>query len=159
MHYRILGDDLMLHYCKKCGRILQQYKGDVRGYKCDCCKSTTCPVPEKYLLEGFDIAFKNKESEQLLIEELIKTSPEFDQYLFDHRDEILTKQSAEFDAKMAHGKAILEEQSRVPKCPTCQSTNIKKVSGLSKTGSVAMWGIFSQKVKKQMHCNNCGYEW
>ncbi len=49
--------------------------------------------------------------------------------------------------------------TNVPKCPTCQSTNIKKVSGISKIGSVAMWGIFSQKVKKQWHCNNCGSEW
>ena len=46
-----------------------------------------------------------------------------------------------------------------PHCPTCNSTNIKKISGLSKAGSVVMFGIFSQKVKKQMHCNNCGYEW
>lgn len=47
----------------------------------------------------------------------------------------------------------------VPKCPTCQSTSIRKISGLSKAGSVALWGIFSQKVKKQWHCNNCGSEW
>ena len=47
----------------------------------------------------------------------------------------------------------------VPKCPTCQSTNIKKVSTASKAGSVFMWGLLSQKVKKQWHCNNCGYEW
>lgn len=51
------------------------------------------------------------------------------------------------------------QSSNKPKCPTCNSTNIKKISGLSKAGSVAMFGIFSQKVKKQMHCNNCGYEW
>lgn len=47
----------------------------------------------------------------------------------------------------------------IPKCPTCQSTNIKRVSGTSKAVSVAMWGLLSQKVKKQFHCNNCGYEW
>lgn len=46
-----------------------------------------------------------------------------------------------------------------PHCPTCHSTNVHKISGLSKAGSVAMWGIFSQKVKKQFHCDNCGYEW
>lgn len=51
------------------------------------------------------------------------------------------------------------ESLNKPHCPTCNSTNIKKISGLSKAGSVAMFGIFSQKVKKQMHCNNCGYEW
>ena len=36
------------------------------------------------------------------------------------------------------------------------STNTKKISGISKAGSVAMFGIFSQKVKKQWHCNHCG---
>jgi DNA-directed RNA polymerase subunit RPC12/RpoP len=41
-------------------------------------------------------------------------------------------------------------------CPYCQSTNTKKISGLSKASSVALWGIFSQKVHKQWHCNNCG---
>ena len=50
-------------------------------------------------------------------------------------------------------------QSNTPKCPTCSSTNIKKISGLSKAGSVAMWGIFSRKIHKQWHCNSCGSEW
>lgn len=148
----------MLHYCKKCGRIAQESYTQ-KEQKCDCCKTIMLPVPEEYLLEGFDIAFKDKETENLLIEELVKTSPEFDQYFFDHRDEILVKQSAEFNAKMEHGKAVLEEQSRVPKCPTCQSTNIRKVSVTSKAVSVGLFGIFSQKVKKQFHCCNCGYEW
>lgn len=47
----------------------------------------------------------------------------------------------------------------IPRCLTCQSTDIKKISGLSKAGSVAMWGIFSRKIHKQWHCNNCGSEW
>ena len=51
---------------------------------------------------------------------------------------------------------VTNNSKSVPKCPTCQSTNIRKISVLSKAGSVAMWGIFSQKVKKQWHCNNCG---
>ncbi|WP_461884863.1 hypothetical protein [Roseburia intestinalis] len=34
-----------------------------------------------------------------------------------------------------------------PKCPTCQSENIQKISAMTKAGSVALWGIFSQKVK------------
>ena len=45
------------------------------------------------------------------------------------------------------------------KCPTCGSTNTKKISGLSKAASVGLFGIFSQKVKHQFKCNSCGYEW
>lgn len=47
----------------------------------------------------------------------------------------------------------------VPKCPTCGSKDIKKITVASKAGSVALWGLFSQKVKKQWHCNNCSSEW
>ena len=41
-------------------------------------------------------------------------------------------------------------------CPYCQSTNTKKISGLSKAVSVGLWGIFALgKTTKQWHCNNC----
>lgn len=41
-------------------------------------------------------------------------------------------------------------------CPYCHSKNTKKISGLSKAGSVALWGIFAVgKVSKQWHCNSC----
>lgn len=142
----------MLHYCKKCGRVVLDSK------KCSCCDSQTYPVPEKYWLDGLDFLISN-ESKALLIEELVKTSPEFDQYLFDHRDEILAKQSAEFDAKMAHGKAVLEKHGRVPKCPTCQSTNIRKMSGVEREVSIYTFGIFSKKINKTFKCQNCGYTW
>lgn len=47
-----------------------------------------------------------------------------------------------------------------PKCPTCQSADIKKISDFSKAGSVAVWGVLAAgKVSKQWHCNNCGSEW
>lgn len=54
---------------------------------------------------------------------------------------------------------ISDPTKPTPQCPTCSSTNIKKISGTSKVVSVAMFGLLSQKVKKQFHCNNCGYEW
>ena len=41
-------------------------------------------------------------------------------------------------------------------CPYCNSMNTKKISNIAKAGSVAMFGIFSQKVKHQWHCNKCG---
>ena len=42
-------------------------------------------------------------------------------------------------------------------CPYCKSTDCKKISGLSKAGSVALWGIFALgKTTKQWHCNKCG---
>lgn len=42
------------------------------------------------------------------------------------------------------------------RCPYCNSTDTKKISTMSKVGSVALWGIFAVgKTSKQWHCNNC----
>ena len=144
----------MLCYCKKCGRIVQESRNETIQ-TCDYCRNKLEYVPDKYL-GGKSKGFIIKELKQQFIDEYIKHSPEFDPYLFEHRDQDMFNKRMSDKAKMAHGKAILEEKSRVPKCPTCQSTNIRKISVLSKAGSVAIWGIFSQKVKKQWHCNNCG---
>ena len=68
----------------------------------------------------------------------------------------------EYQLKMSQFKANLKQQesSKVEEdnkvhCPYCNSTNVNKISGLSKAGSIAMFGIFSRKVHKQWHCNDC----
>lgn len=41
-------------------------------------------------------------------------------------------------------------------CPYCHSKDTKKISNLSKAGSVALFGIFALgKTSKQWHCNQC----
>lgn len=52
-----------------------------------------------------------------------------------------------------------EEESKRPivTCPFCQSTDCKKISGASKIGKVALFGLFAAgSVSKTWHCNNCG---
>ena len=46
-----------------------------------------------------------------------------------------------------------------PKCPTCGSTNIQKISATSKIGGAFMFGWFSKTARSQFKCNNCGYKW
>ncbi|MCM1262564.1 MAG: hypothetical protein NC313_07550 [Butyrivibrio sp.] len=47
----------------------------------------------------------------------------------------------------------------VPKCPTCNSTDIKKISTMSKVAGATMFGLFSKTARNQFCCNNCGYKW
>lgn len=70
----------------------------------------------------------------------------------------------EYNLKMSQFRTQVNQQKQqqegnTPKCPTCGSTNLKKISTTSKVTSVAMFGLLSQKVKKTYHCNSCGYEW
>lgn len=49
--------------------------------------------------------------------------------------------------------------NNIPKCPTCGSTNLSKISGLERAANAAMWGILGNRRKYHWHCNNCKYEW
>lgn len=46
-----------------------------------------------------------------------------------------------------------------PKCPTCQSSNLHKISTTSKAVNTVAFGLLGTKRNKTFHCNNCGYEW
>lgn len=46
-----------------------------------------------------------------------------------------------------------------PHCPTCGSTNVKKISDLRKAGGAIMFGLFSKTARSQFECGNCGYKW
>jgi hypothetical protein len=75
----------------------------------------------------------------------------------------------EFQLKIQQFKTQLQQQKQIeekgyivdnaPKCPTCQSTNLKKITATSKAMNTALFGLFGTKRHKTYHCNNCGYEW
>ena len=69
----------------------------------------------------------------------------------------------EYQLKMSQFKANLKQQesSQVeednkPKCPTCGSTNIQKISGTKRWLSTGLFGLASSDVGKSWKCNNCG---
>ena len=82
--------------------------------------------------------------------------PDFDKVLYNKMLVDEEEKTREVERWIEEGKSA---SSGHPKCPTCGSLNTKKISGMSKAVSVSLFGLFSQKVKHQFHCNNCGYEW
>ena len=52
----------------------------------------------------------------------------------------------------------LQEHPNTPKCPTCGSTNVHKIStGMKALGFITV-GIFSSNFGKTMECKQCGYK-
>ena len=47
----------------------------------------------------------------------------------------------------------------IPKCPTCGSTNIRRISTLDRAVSIGILGIFSGKIGKNYECLNCKAKW
>lgn len=52
-----------------------------------------------------------------------------------------------------------EDKINIPKCPTCGSTNIRKISGTKKAASIIGLGILSNNIGKTFECINCKYKW
>lgn len=53
----------------------------------------------------------------------------------------------------------VQREQNIPKCPTCGSTNICKISTGKKALGFATVGIFSSNFGKTMECKQCGYKW
>lgn len=120
--------------------------------KCDVCGSTAYEVPSEYI-DNF--RWRDGDGKQALIEELVKPSPEFDQYLFDHREEILSQKNAKYNQAMARAKEIQAGKGSSVTCPYCKSPNVSKISTLGRGMSIGFFGLASSKIGKQWKCNNC----
>ena len=63
----------------------------------------------------------------------------------------------EEEAQMEQNRRLYEIQnSNKVTCPYCSSTNIRKISTVSRMVSTGLLGLGSKKIGKQYHCNNCG---
>lgn len=75
----------------------------------------------------------------------------------------LEKQKADkyIDYTSFHNEIPINDSSQVniPKCPTCGSTNVRKMGGVERGASIAAFGIFSKKINKTFKCGNCGCTW
>lgn len=134
--------------CNKCGRY------------CVCCDGD-------YLIDGFQGCDGTMIDTGIVFDEyLVISNISQDNSFLDAMIELKKTDIIEYGLKLSQFKTQLAQQkssntqnNNKPKCPTCNSTNLKRVSTTSKVASVAMWGLFSQKAKKTWHCNSCGYEW
>ena len=61
--------------------------------------------------------------------------------------------------EQAYNNAVAQELLNKPKCPTCNSTNITKISGTKRFVTTGLFGLASSNVGKTMECKNCGYKW
>lgn len=73
-------------------------------------------------------------------------------------EELKEKDPIEFQTKLNQFKQQSQNKN-IPTCPTCQSTNIRRITGGERVGSILTFGIFSRKINKSFKCKNCGYMW
>lgn len=96
-------------------------------------------------------AFSNKEIKQSLKEKYAYSNPLY--------NEELDKQIREQVRKEVDNIKPALQNSNVPKCPTCGSTNIKRISTANRAVSIGLFGLLSGKIGKNYECRNCKAKW
>ena len=72
-------------------------------------------------------------------------------------ERILEKKLQEYKTSMQGDRTDTQMQcnSGAPRCPTCGSSNLTKITTIDRAINIAMFGILGNKRKYQWHCNNC----
>ena len=132
--------DRYVYYCPKCGDICFTDEE-----LCTICGHVMIESPHEYgLLESEFLTLGTKppecmrswdEREQRLYDEVISESDIFDIRLYNRRGAIIEEQQQKFHDMMQGNSYQVE-------CPYCKSNNVRRISGLSKAGAVAFFGIF-----------------
>lgn len=148
-----------LTICPKCGNIGGKHTQfpENEWKPCDC--GTVCIKTGKtftqYALLTPD---ERKEYDTYIREKYTLHSDVFDEELYKKTLE------GDFERRLAietekREMQIQSANNSQPKCPTCGSADVQKISGLERGVSVVAWGLFSKKINKSFKCNKCGYTW
>ena len=164
-----------LLFCNKCGNVSSSDNNEI-GDRCWSCNvgkfiGTGIDDPKSYA-EVIEEYKKNHNGDYPSIEESDEMLRE--KYFYGKLDSDVTK-AATAERKYWESPEGVEQRNKItdrwyakqnaqkfstgPKCPTCGSTNIRKISTGERMVSVGMLGLFSKKINKSFKCNSCGYTW
>lgn len=78
-------------------------------------------------------------------------------------DDLKRDNIIEFESHMLQFREVQEsnnpKEDNTLRCPTCNSTKVKKISATSKVIGASMFGLFSKTARSQFKCEQCGYKW
>lgn len=154
--------------CLKCNRGL--FDNDIKCDKCGC-----SDIMDKKTYQNLYNKFKNSSQKERI---KLRQTSEYQiickyKFIIDNKNtpEMRKQQSLRDKQKNQNNinksNLIKPKQSfstatspqYIPKCPTCQSTNIIKISATKKALGFVTVGFFSSNFGKTMECKNCGYKW
>lgn len=72
------------------------------------------------------------------------------------RDRKAYEQRKELEALRKQAEIQEHLDRNDPRCPICQSFDVRRISGFDRATSILALGIFSKKINKSYKCNHCG---
>lgn len=143
----------IVYFCQQCGKV-EFHSCKIKRIKCSNCGSIFVstkgkPCPQGISPEQYKHMVDNDEWEPYIIERYSRFFP------------YAIKLKEKRDMREQENNHNAQNSQFVPKCPTCGSTNIRRISSAEKVGNIAMFGLLGNKRKYQFECMNpnCKYKW
>lgn len=164
-----------LLFCNKCGNVSSSDNNEIgdRCWSCNVGKFIGTGVEYNKAYSEVSKEYKEKhpgdypsakESDEMLREKYFygKLDSEVSKAAVEKREYSESPEGVEEQNRITdrwYAKQNAQKFSTGPKCPTCGSTNIRKISTGERMVSVGILGLFSKKINKSFKCNACGYTW
>lgn len=71
----------------------------------------------------------------------------------------MTQFRTQYEQQQSLKQTQVQQSNNRPKCPTCGSTNIQKISATRKAMGAIGFGLFSKTARSQYECLDCKYKW
>lgn len=155
-----LNDFSKIWICTKCGNTIYYTPNDIKCRYCDNIIKQTDITIDDYK-EHIRELEKNKtieECNEIDRQEGKRLALEYGND-FDEEEYKMTNLKRTQYAKTGNMNISVSTPSPQIKCPTCGSTNVKKISVASKAVGAGLFGLFSKTAKSQFECSSCGYKW
>ena len=151
-----------VYYCPVCGFVISDESADCLDAslkkKCPECKGKMMATGKEY--NSFWQRSPNKDDwcdalenlEETVREEYVYDNPQFNQKKYEKREQ-------KDQERIARNRAGLSPLDNHPKCPTCGSENLSRISGIGTISIFGNFGTTNGEAGKTFKCNNCGYRW
>lgn len=142
------------YFCPYCGDRVEEW-----DEFCLHCHSNITPLKslheKDYYVKKSDEKYGKLNKWKEFVLEEVRKNPLFDEEKFN----LPKNETQNNDYTQYFQKTMNNRQQNLPKCPTCGSTNISKISGVKRVVHGYAFGLFSKTARSQFECKNCGYKW
>lgn len=153
MNEKGLNDFEHIKICPKCGSTNGSSMPDILPTVFKCKDCGTPVVQTDIPCKGFGKRY-TRENEREYIASIANKYGD-NQFSYEMYDKWVNKMHE--DLKKQDQKQSITKNT--PKCPTCGSTHIRKISASKKMAGAIGFGLFSKTARSQFECLDCKYKW
>lgn len=152
-----LGDDdtKTVYICKRCGT--PTISAETPCSRCSCSDYLETDMKPSFANEKRRNGEWNRTLKQYFYESQVLQMTQYEHQLRNEARPSVEAKTVHF--RETQNPHQLTKDGTAIKCPTCGSTDIERVSFMSKAVDVELFGIFGNKRNKQFKCKNCKYMW